>query len=100
MENSLFLRITDDTLKSLYTKLDLLGLDQLDISLSDGKLQVEFEDGTIYIVNRQLASQQLWLAEPKGGWRFDYKDELWICDKLETDIFETIIKLIGQKLSF
>lgn len=98
METSEYLRLVDETLKALYKRLDRAGIDDADILLSDGKLVVEFEDGITYIVNRQGGSQQIWLAEPGMGWKFNYKDGEWRCDKRGTELFAAVCQALQAKL--
>jgi frataxin-like iron-binding protein CyaY len=51
------------------------------------------------ILNRQRATQQLWLAEPGGGWHYDLKDGQFICDKRGLEILKTLEILLSEKLS-
>lgn len=98
METSEYLQLVDKTLKTLYKRLDSAGIDDVDIMLSDGKLVVEFDDGTTYIINRQSGSQQIWLAEPGMGWKFNYKDGEWRCDKRGTELFAAVRQALQAKL--
>ena len=98
MDNSEYLRCVDEILEKIDDKLDELDLD-IDLEMGDGKLIILFEDNQQYIINRQSANQQLWLAEPSGGWHFDLKDGQFICDKRGLDILRTLEILISEKLS-
>lgn len=98
MENLEFLQRIDETLNIIDERLDALNLD-IDLEMGEGKLVIVFDDDQQYILNRQGATQQLWLAEPLGGWHYDYKDGHFICDKRGQDILETLEILISEKLS-
>lgn len=98
MERSEFDKLADDTLKDLVKRIDKLEIDDLDLMLSDGKLVIEFEDRTTFIVNRQGAAHQMWLAEPQGGWHFDYKDGRWICTKRGVELLPALEDLFSAKL--
>src|SRR4029453_6356565 len=37
-------------------------VEELDVTASDGLVTVEFEDGTRFVLNRQSATHQMWLA--------------------------------------
>jgi CyaY protein len=93
----------DDALKDMADRIDELDHDELDISEGDGKLVIEVDDGTPYIINRQSASNQIWLAEPGGGWHFIYKEGQWRCDKrglsLVQAVEEALSKKFGTKIS-
>ncbi|MEO5930792.1 MAG: iron donor protein CyaY [Candidatus Kapaibacterium sp.] len=98
MSNSDVIKAIDATLKDILTKLDALELDEFDLEFSDGKLVVEFTDGVKLIVNRQSAADQIWLAEPRGGWHYDYRDGQWIDDKRGVELKGTLAELIGEKI--
>ncbi|MCS7012171.1 MAG: iron donor protein CyaY [Chloroherpetonaceae bacterium] len=85
-------------LQRLFNAIDALGLDDVEIELADGKLVIEFEDGTKFIVNRQSATNQIWLAEPQGGWRFDWKDGRWLDDKRGIELSAALADLMQAKL--
>jgi CyaY protein len=88
----------DRTLKRLYQTLDKLGREDFEFDESDGKLTIEFEEGTKVIVSRQSATAQLWLAEPNGGWKFNLKEGHWIDDKRQITLNQVLSELISVKL--
>lgn len=98
MESQAYLKIVDDTLKRLVTTLDKLELDQVDAELSDGKLVIQIEGGAPLIVSRQTPVQQLWLAEPGGGWHFVWKNDRWVCDKRSVELFLDLERLISDQI--
>lgn len=79
-------------------KLDELDLD-IDIDKGDGKLVITFDDNKKFILSRQGSTQELWLAEPSGGWHFALQDGKFICDKRGVEILETLEKMMSEKLS-
>ena len=90
--------IIDQTLDELAEGIEAQDLNDIDgVELSDGKLVIEFEDGVILIVSRQAAADQIWVAEPGGGWHFDYRDGEWICNKRKIELKQSLQKLIGEK---
>jgi len=98
MGNNNIAAIIDGTLNDLFDRLDRLDHDDIDLEMSDGKLVIEFGDGIKYIVNRQSAADQIWLAEPQGGWHFDYRDGRWIDDKRGVELIASLDELISAKL--
>lgn len=96
-EQNLLIEI-DKELQRLFNAIDTLGLDDVEIDLADGKLVIEFEDGVKLIVNRQSATNQIWLAEPQGGWRFDWKDGKWLDDKRGIELSTALADLMSAKL--
>ncbi len=98
MGNNNIAAIIDRTLNDLFDRLDRLDHDDIDLEMSDGKLVIEFGDGIKYIVNRQSAADQIWLAEPQGGWHFDYRDGQWIDDKRGVELIASLDELMSAKL--
>ncbi len=88
----------DKTLSRLSNALDKLNRDDFEYEEAEGKLTIEFEDGVKLIVSRQSATNQIWLAEPGGGWKFDYKAGQWICDKRGITLEKALSDLLSQKL--
>ena len=91
-------RQISDVLARLVKAVDQLDDDRLDVSVADGKVVMDFADGVKIIINRQGVANQIWVAEPKGGWHFDLKDGRWICDKRSIELFESVSGLLSDKL--
>ena len=91
-------RQIDTTLKELFHGIDDLDRDEIDMEMSDGKFVVEFEDGIKIIVSRQSAADQIWLAEPGGGWHYSWRGGEWIDDKRGITLVSTLEQLIGEKI--
>jgi CyaY protein len=91
-------KIIDRTLNAIFHSLDRLDHDEIDMEMSDGKLVIEFDDGIKLIVSRQGAADQIWLAEPKGGWHYDYRNGEWVDTKRGMELMRTLEGLIGEKI--
>lgn len=91
-------RVIDSTLSDLYESLDRLDHDAIDLEMGDGKLQIEFDDGVKLIVSRQSAADQIWLAEPEGGWHYSLRDGRWIDDKRGVDLVTSLEELITARV--
>lgn len=102
MESKDYQILVDKTLKSMADRVDELDRDDLDLDEGDGKLVIELDDGTPFIINRQSAANQIWFAEPGGGWHFNYSDGEWLCDKrgisLVTAVEDALSKKFGAKV--
>jgi len=88
----------DETLEEIQDKIDELEDDELDFETSDGIVTIETEDGTKFILSRQSATNQIWLAEPINGWKFDCKNGQWISDKENHELYRFLEQLLSQKL--
>jgi len=93
------LKQIDATFDRLLASLDALDHDELDIDAGDGKLMIEFESGGgPLIVSRQSAADQIWLAEPGGGWHFSWDGAAWHCDKRGVELAANLEELLTARL--
>jgi len=98
MNEQEFLIACDRFLREMENHVDALGREDIELDPGDGKLSIEFEDGTKFILSRQRAVSQVWFAEPGGGWHYNSKDGRWICDKRGTDLVSDLETLMSKKL--
>jgi CyaY protein len=98
MKESDFLIACDDFFRRMEDRIDRLGREDIDLNAGDGKLSIDMEDGTKFILSRQRAVSQIWLAEPNGGWHYSAKDGRWICDKRGSDLVKDLEALLSGKL--
>jgi len=92
-------RQIDATLEGLLSRFDELDHEAFDVDSGDGKLAVEFEaGGGPLIISRQSAADQIWLAEPGGGWHFDWNGSQWLCDKRGVELIQTLEDLIAARI--
>lgn len=98
MADSTITDIINRTLEDLLRRFDDLNLDEIDTERGDGKLVVELESGVKLIVSRQSAADQIWLAEPNGGWHYDYRDGAWIDAKRGVELIASLEALLTQHL--
>lgn len=59
-------------LKDLMRRLDAVDPDgeRMDIKLSDGVLQVDFEGGGTFVLSQQVPVRELWVSAEKRAWHF------------------------------
>jgi len=88
----------DATLDALLKRFDELDHEAFDVDAGDGKLTIDFEDGAPLILSRQGAASQIWLAEPGGGWHFDWNGAHWICAKRGVELIQNVEDLIGERI--
>jgi frataxin len=73
MDESAYEVLADQTLRTLMTRLDEALSDEAEVDLGAGILTVELDSGAKYIVNKQSANRQIWVASPvSGGWHFEH----------------------------
>jgi iron-sulfur cluster assembly protein CyaY len=74
--------------------------DEVDYSTGDGALTMEFPDGGRFVLSRQSATSQVWLAAGAHGWHFNYDApaDRWIDDKDGADLYERLAQSLSEKL--
>jgi iron-sulfur cluster assembly protein CyaY len=100
MDRTEFLRLTDDCLTKVAKWLEDFDPDELDYTSGDGVVTIEFADGARFILSRQAATSQLWLAAESHGFHYSYDPgrDTWIDDKDAHELYPKLAELISQKL--
>ena len=86
MTESEFNKLVDDTLLRIEQAIDACGVD-IDYETAAGILELEFENGTRIIINRQGATQEIWVAAKAGGFHFAWKDDAWCNTRDGAELF-------------
>jgi CyaY protein len=74
--------------------------DEVDYSAGDGALTIEFPDGGRFVLSRQSATSQVWLAAAAHGWRFnwDAAGGRWVDDKDGHELYARLAEALSEKL--
>jgi len=81
MDEALFDRSADETLRSLLRALD--DVEGIEAELDQGVLTISFATGAGYVVNSHRAARQIWMAADRSAWHFDPSSEglRWVSSK-------------------
>lgn len=75
----------------------------VDINASGNLLQLEFEDGSQIVINKQEPLHEIWIATRFGGYHFAFKDQRWFDDRNQQEflpfVIESILKQAGIALT-
>ncbi|MCW8825480.1 MAG: iron donor protein CyaY [Gammaproteobacteria bacterium] len=98
MTESEFNQQIDATLLQIEESLDECEVD-IDYENSAGILTLELENGSQVIINRQIATQQLWVAAIDGGYHFDYSEDAgqWQLDRDGSELYVVLNRLLTQQ---
>lgn len=90
----------DACLAKIAKWLDDFDPDEVDYDLADGALTIEFADGTRFILSRQTAASQLWLAAGAHAFHYnhDAARDAWIDDKDGRELQTRLAELVAGKL--
>ena len=96
MSESEFSKAAGIALASIERSIDELELDCECTFKGDGILQIEFDDGAKFILNRHLAAREIWLAAPKGGIHFKFDNGRWIGTRDQRTLGEWLGELLSE----
>jgi CyaY protein len=98
VETAAYLHEVDACLDRIEQRLE--AFEDIDYSAGDGLLTMEFEDGTRYVVNRQAAAQQMWLAAGARAWHYDWDAaaQTWVDDRDGHRLWDRLAEVVSAKL--
>ncbi|MDX8400077.1 MAG: iron donor protein CyaY [Gallionellaceae bacterium] len=103
MTESEFNELADAIFRRIERTIDASGTD-IECNLNGSLLELEFEDGSKVIVNRNSPNQEIWLAAKSGGFHYAMQQGVWISRRDGSELFAKIIELVqlgaGEKLAF
>jgi iron-sulfur cluster assembly protein CyaY len=81
MTEAEFLTTYKNTLAAIEETVEAAVQADVDIDYESGNdmLTLMFSNGSVAIISRQSAINQLWLAARSGGFHFEFHDTDWIC---------------------
>lgn len=100
MDPKEFVARTEDCLSRVAKWLEDFDPDEVDYSAGDGALTMEFPDGGRFVLSRQSATSQVWLAAGAHGWHFNYDPaaDRWTDDRDDHDLYARIAESLSEKL--
>lgn len=100
MDDREFQNAADACLARVAKWLEGLDPDDADYSTSDGSVTIEFPDGMKFILSRQSATNQIWLAAAAHGYHYDYDpaSDAWRDDKDHHDLYARLAELVSEQV--
>lgn len=75
---------------------------EVEVDLQMGILDIEFSDGTKYVINSHRAAKQIWMAAERNAWHFDPETEAagtrWFASKTKSELWPTVEHVVSRKL--
>lgn len=83
MDESHYLRLADQTFRTIQDALEPVDPDLADYDFGHDVLQITFADGAKCVINTQRPARQIWLAWDRRAWHFDWNEgeQRWLDDK-------------------
>ena len=101
LTDSEFERLATETLAGIEAAVeaaaDAAGLD-VDLQMKPGGvLELEFENGTKMIINRQSAAREIWVAAKSGGFHFRRAGAQWVDTRTQEELFAALSRLASEQ---
>lgn len=97
MDESEFIRLTEQTLQELDRRIEASGIDADCEFKGTGVLEIEFGDGSRIIVSGQAAAREIWVAAKSGGYHFRGDHGRWINTRDGTELFAALSACVSQQ---
>ena len=75
MTDSEYAQLTEALFRQLEEDLEAADLDYE--LAAGGILEIEFDDGSMIVINRQPAMHEIWVAAKSGGFHYRWQDGAW-----------------------
>ena len=100
MDRQQFLRLADECLQRVVSWLEPFDPDEIDFAESDGVVTIEFADKKRYVLNRQTAADQMWLAAGARAWHYDWdeKKKTWVDDRDGHELYQRVAEVVSEKI--
>lgn len=103
MNESEFNALAEATLLSIEQQVEDADT-ELDFEMSAGILTLTAENGSKIIINRQVATQEIWVAARSGGYHLGRKGDVWFCQTTGETLQELLTRVVveqgGEKIAF
>ena len=96
MTETEFNQQVDAVLMKIEAALDASGAD-IDYETTAGILTLEFADGSKIIINRQGATQEIWVAAKSGGFHYRWDGVAWRNTRDGSELFAALSCFIGRQ---
>ncbi|MCB9892182.1 MAG: iron donor protein CyaY [Planctomycetes bacterium] len=100
MDAQRFLGLSRACLAEVEDWLEGFDPDELDYTMTDGVVTLEFADGTRFVLNRQSGNHQMWFAAGVSAWHYDFDEasERWLDARDGHALQDRLAAAIGEKL--
>ena len=99
MDEAGFNALADAELERLEGLLDACGAD-FDYEVKPGGvLELEFDNGSKIIINKQAAAQEIWVAAKSGGYHFRWDGSAWHDTRNGEELFAALSRFASEQAS-
>ncbi|MFZ5484843.1 MAG: iron donor protein CyaY [Pseudomonadota bacterium] len=95
MTDQAYPQLADTLFQQLETRLEAA---DLDYELAPGGiLEIEFEDGSKIVINRQPPLQEVWVASKSGGFHYRHVEGAWRDTRAGDELFTALSEMATRQ---
>lgn len=95
MTDTEFEALSDAALASIERSLEASGVEADIEQKGTGLLEIEFENGSKMVLNRQAAVREVWVAARSGGFHYRYDGQVWRDTRDGSELFAALSRLVS-----
>ena len=98
-DGEIFETIAENTLNILLDRIDDVLGDEFDVDLNGGILNIELENGSQYVINKNAPNYEIWMSSPLSGASHYYlEDDLktWLDTRSGHNFFDKLAQELSQ----
>lgn len=97
MDEREYQTLADAALQAMEERLEQSAADVECERAAGGILEVEFENGSVIIVNKQAAVQEIWVAAKSGGFHYRWDGGQWRDTRSGEELFAALSRLASEQ---
>lgn len=98
MNETEFNQAADATLLAIEEAVEALQDEHdIDFEMSSGILTLTFESGSKVIINRQIATSEIWVAARSGGFHLGRKNDDWFCNTTSENLATLLSRVCSEQ---
>ncbi len=98
MNESEFNQAADATLMAIEEAVEALQDEHdIDFEMSSGILTLTFASGSKVIINRQIATREIWVAARSGGFHLGRQHEDWFCNTTQESLPDLLSRVCSEQ---
>ncbi len=99
MDDAEFDHVARDEMRQIEDAFADVGPGDVEVSTSDGVLNLVLRDGTKIVINSHRAAKQIWMAAIASAWHFDPIDGgVWRAPKTGEELRPTLVRLVKERI--
>ena len=100
MDDREFVAKSDQCLDRVAKWLEDFDPEEADYATADGSVTIEFPDGAKFILSRQSAGKQMWLAAGAHGYHYNYDSsrDTWLDDKDGHELYARLAEAVSAQI--